>query len=325
MADWEWRNEEEQEKGQKEKKYVTRREFYLCFFLLLAVLVLAVFFIGARIQRMGDAISDTVYRVEERFNNRIDSIPRNIEKGVENANHPIYESEMEIVDFDMKAKTAVIRITAVPKEYQEGMEVCFFAECDEAETIEAVAEADEDRTFVAEMLIPLCELAEVRAVLYRNGTEWIQEIGALSIRENVLPRIHAYFPNKSFIHGEDFNRITGEVEVEFTPTSWMWEKGDTTLKNVRTEVFVDETLVQTIPMAETEEGHGEDAVRYTGRMEEFTLRKGETAVYYFKAEDGSGNEYAFLIEMGRLGKDNNYDEVELHEEIGRYKERLTIE
>ena len=51
---------EEQEKTTKEKKYVTRREFRICFILLLAALAFAVAAVEDRISQMQNHLSNQV-------------------------------------------------------------------------------------------------------------------------------------------------------------------------------------------------------------------------------------------------------------------------
>ena len=50
MADWDYRPEEEQ-KEEKEKKYVTRKEFRICFVILLAAIGFATFSINDSIRQ----------------------------------------------------------------------------------------------------------------------------------------------------------------------------------------------------------------------------------------------------------------------------------
>ncbi len=115
MADWDHRPEEEP-KEEKEKKYVTRKEFRICFVLLLAAIGFAAFSVNNSIENMQNHVSNQIYQVGDSINNNISNIPRNIEQGIEDANNPIRESRMEIIDVDEKAKTATIHLTAAPKE-----------------------------------------------------------------------------------------------------------------------------------------------------------------------------------------------------------------
>ncbi|MBQ5709487.1 MAG: hypothetical protein IIV62_05950 [Anaerotignum sp.] len=103
MADWDYRSEEEQKK-EKEKKYVTRKEFRICFVILLAAIGFATFSINDSIRQSRNETSNAIYMMEERFNNRIDSIPRNIEQGIADANNLIGEGYVNMVMWIMKRK-----------------------------------------------------------------------------------------------------------------------------------------------------------------------------------------------------------------------------
>ena len=56
MSDWDYRPEEEQKK-EKEKKYVTRKEFRICFVILLAAIGFATFSINNSIRQSRNEIS----------------------------------------------------------------------------------------------------------------------------------------------------------------------------------------------------------------------------------------------------------------------------
>ena len=103
-----------EKKEEKEKKYVTRKEFRICFVILLVAIGFATFSINDSIRQSRNETSNAIYMMEERFNNRIDSIPRNIEQGIADANNPISEGYMEMVHVDYEAKTATLSLTIVP-------------------------------------------------------------------------------------------------------------------------------------------------------------------------------------------------------------------
>ena len=301
MEDWDYRPEEEQQE-EKEKKYVTRKEFRICFVILLAALAFATFSINDSIRQSRNEISSDIYRVEEQIRNTINNIPYNIEKGIEDANNPISEGYMEMIDVDYDAKTVTLRMTVVPKEYQDGMTVHFFVSCDGNESMKVNAVAQEDRTFIAEYKVPYCDRAEVKAVLRKGNTEYLKLIGSESIYSQIMPEFHGTFPG-SVTYGANVHRFNRTVELRMHAPGWMTEDGAFVLSNVKTVVEIDGKTVMTVPMEETDRDYY--SASYVAELEEFKLRTGEKLKVYCTAEDNSGRKYTYVVERGEALK-NDY-------------------
>ncbi|MBR5816018.1 MAG: hypothetical protein IKY38_01185 [Anaerotignum sp.] len=301
MADWDYRPEEEP-KEEKEKKYVTRKEFRFCFVILLAAIGFATFSINDSIRQSRNETSNAIYMMEERFNNRIDSIPRNIEQGIADANNPIDKGYAVMTDVDYDAKTATLSLSVVPKEYQEGMTVHFFVSCDGNEAMKVNAVAQEDRTFVAECDVPYCERAEVKAVMRKGNTEYLKYIGNESIYDRVYPQGHGMFPG-SVSYGNGVHRFNRMVELQVSAPDWIAGKEEFALKNVTAVVEIDGKAVMIIPMVEREKYHY--GAYYEVQLEEFKLREGEKLKVYCTAEDDGGRKYTCIVEQGEAMK-NDY-------------------
>ena len=312
MADWDYRPEEEQ-KEEKEKKYVTRKEFRICFVILLAALAFATFSINDSIRQSRNEISSDIYRVEEQIRNTINSIPYNIEKGIEDANNPISEGYMEMIDVDYEAKTVTLRMTVVPKEYQDGMTVHFFVSCDGNESMKVNAVAQEDRTFIAECDLPYCDYAEVKAVLRKGDTEYLKLIGSESIYSQIMPEFHGFFGGSTSF-GAGVHRFNRTVELRVYAPDWMTRNSLFTLKDVTTVVEIDGKTVMTVPMEEQERRY--DYAMYTAELEEFKLRAGEKLKVYCMAEDNGGRKYTYVVERGEALKNDYIAEEPAWHEAG---------
>ncbi len=319
MADWDYRPEEEQEK--KEKKYVTRKEFRICFVILLAAIGFATFSINDSIRQSRNEISRDIYRVEEHISNTINSIPRNIEQGIEDANNPIREGYMELVDVDYDTETATLRMTVHPKEYQEGMAVHFFVSCDGGEAVKVNATAKPDRTFVAECEVPYCDRAEVKAVLRKGDTEYLKLIGSESIYSQIMPEFHGFFSGSTSF-GNGVHRFNRTVELRVYAPDWMTRNSLFTLKDVMAVVEIDGKTVMTVPMEELERRYDHAACEV--QLEEFKLREGEKLKVYCTAEDNGGRKYTYIVEQGEALK-NDYIAEEPAWLDGGTDPRLTIE
>ena len=327
MADWDYRPEEEQ-KEEKEKKYVTRKEFRICFVILLAAIGFAVVSINNRIDQMQNNVSNRVYQSEQQIGNLINNIPRNIEQGIEEANNPIRESSMEIIDVDEKAKTATIRMTAAPKEYVNGMTVKFMVSCDGGEKMEVPAAAGNDRTYTAELTLPYCDMVSATVHLQKNGVENICRMPDVYMNEMVLPVFNGRWSGSiGWMASQDFVTFDGEILVDVNTPQWLMRKDKGTsfaLKDTKLEVYVDGKLHQTRPAIARfqDEYNKEYRADFTGenkiKLEEF-----QKIEFVFKAEDSNGLKYSYLAEMGTWTQKDGYDSNDYWEMPD--EDKLTIE
>lgn len=307
MAEWDYRPEEE-----KQKKYMTRKEFRICFVILLAAIGFATFSINDSIRQMQNHVSNQVYQAEDRINSTINSIPRNIEQGIEDANNPILESAMKIADVDAKTKTATIFMTATPKEYVDGMTMKFLVSCDDAEAVEVPAVAGIDRVYTAELTVPFCDVVSAIAHLQKNGMENICQMPDVYVNTAVLPTFNGRWSGSiGWMANQDFVTFDGEILVDVVTPEWFMLKDKGTsfdLKNEKMEVYVDGKLYKTLPAIARfwDEHDCEYRTDVTGdskiKLEEF-----KEIEFVFKAEDSNGLKYSYLAEMGTWTQKDGYD------------------
>lgn len=327
MADWDYRPEEEQ-KEENPKKYVSRKEFYICFVILLGALAFATFAMEDRMEQVQNYVSNQVYQMEERVNSTINSIPRNIEQGIEDANNPIRESNMEIVDVDAKARTARIRMTAAPKEYVDGMTMKFLVTCDDAEAMEVPAKAGSDRTFTAETEVPFCGVASATVHMRKGGTEYIQSVTGLNIENIVLPYFNGNWGGSvSWQASQDFVTFDGDITVDVSTPEWLMNKdkgASFQLKDEKIEVYIDGKLKKTMPAirVSNDEYFREYLVSLTGENR-IQLKGGREIEFVFKAEDNNGLNYSYLVEKGNWHQGEGYENDAIWNMTD--EERLTIE
>ena len=327
MADWDYRPEEEQ-KEEKPKKYVSRKEFYICFVILLGALAFATFAMEDRMEQVQNHVSNQVYQMEERVNSTINSIPRNIEQGIEDANNPIRESNMEIVDVDAKARTARIRMTAAPKEYVDGMTMKFLVTCDDAEAMEVPAKAGSDRTFTAETEVPFCGVASATVHMRKGGTEYIRSVTGLNIENIVLPYFNGNWGGSvSWQASQDFVTFDGDITVDVSTPEWLMNKdkgASFQLKDEKIEVYIDGKLKKTMPAirVSNDEYFREYLVSITGENR-IQLKGGREIEFVFKAEDNNGLNYSYLVEKGNWHQGEGYENDAIWNMTD--EERLTIE
>lgn len=329
MADWDYRPEEEQ-KEEKPKKYVTRKEFYICFIILLGALAFATFAIEDRINMAQNYVANQVYQTEDRISSTINSIPRNIEQGIEDANNPIRESNMEIVDVDLKGRTATIRMTASPKEYVDGMTMKFLVSCDGAEAVEVPATAGNDRVFAAETEVPFCGVASATVHMKKGGTEHIQSVTGVNVENMVLP----YFSGNrggsvTWQASQDFVTFDGDIWVDVSTPEWLMnrDKGASfDLKDEKMEVYVNGKLHKTLPLEIVhEDEYTRSYLAYINGENKIKLKNGKEIAFIFKAEDNNGLKYSYAVEKGTWDENNGYIAEEPAWSTDGADPRLTIE
>lgn len=301
---WDYRPEEEQEQEKKEKKErkgVSRREFYICFVILLAVLIWRT---GALAQSMRTQENNAEYILQrlDDVSSQVINISAEVAEGVERANSPIGESYYEITDVDWQERTATLRFTATPKQYQAGAtSMRFFLSCDGGEPMAIDAAAGENRIFTAEKEIPFCSSVSVTAAMRLGDTEYTENLGEMNIEGYVYPYFSGYFSGTyQWAHDATEANVSGEVRVDVTASDWMQNENQSLeLKNPRAELYLDGKRLQSVPMeVEMDEFYWKS---YVGELEdEFRLKEGHILEVIFKAEDADGTKYTYLLERTHI-------------------------
>ncbi len=302
MADWEYRNEEEkQEKQPKERKAVTRLEFYICIALLLGFVFFQSLSIRDRINQAERYIGNSYTAELHGLQNQIANIPNGIENALEEAERILRAHSVEIVAVDLDRQTATLRMTAIPKEYQDGMELLFFVSCDGGASVCVPAGAGADRIYAAELEVDICKEALVNVHIQRNGVEQIQSIGGVDVEWQVLPRFDGYWVGSlSYAANADHAMCSGDMEVMIEKPGWL-ENEDFLLGNMRKEIRIDGETVRSIPLCEGEWVEIQSNHHYFRDEEEketIRIEDGQTIEFIFKAEDNHGLKYTYLVERG---------------------------
>lgn len=304
MADWEERTEQEQ-KEKKEKKYVTRRDFYGCVLLFAVVIFAQSISIKGQIQQARDNINNAIYTEANSIENSIGGISDRVARGIEDANNPISSGELQIAAVDMQKKKATIRMTAVPKEYQKGMTLRFIVSGNDGEEKQSVSAAmGEDCIFTAETEIPFYDTIAVTAYLQKGDTEYLREIDNIPVADMVLPYFQGSW-NGSISWTEAGNRLEldGDIDVYATAPEWLLQNSKTvdfSLRDAKVEVYLNGKLYRTIPAECAAEDEttvychsslsGEDKLVLEGK-------EGKVEIF-FKAKDKNGIQYSYLAESG---------------------------
>lgn len=317
------RKREEVQEEQKEKTYVTRREFYICFLILLAVIFWNSHGVESKLEQQIISGSRNASQKLDHITSQIYGFSSEIEE----ADNPLRESDMQIVAVDMKEKTATLRMMAMPKEYQEGMGITFFVSCDGAEAVEVSATAGKDRTFTAEVTVPFCGEAMVSANVKKGDTEYLEDMGGVSIEGEVLP---SFTGNRSggcsWNTNDSFMTLDGEIFVDISLPSWLGNEGTFDLKKEQVEVYIDGKKSKTVPAKEEiADPFYHSYVASFRETDAIRLERGKTIEFIFRAEDANGLRYRFVVERGFWNGEDGYVAEEPAESRYGSNPNLTIE
>ncbi|MGN1231520.1 MAG: hypothetical protein ACI4TP_06430 [Anaerotignum sp.] len=298
-----WKREEGQGK-QKEKTYVTRREFYICFLVLLAVIFWRTGSVVDRIREQENNISNHINARIDYINSQILGISDSVAEGVEKANSPLGECVFEIADVDLKEKTVLLRFMAIPNQVQEGnTSLQFHLSCDGAEPVSIPGKLGADHHFTAEQKITLCDAVAVTATMQMGDTTYLSDLGEMGLRGTVYPFFSGYFGGSyTWTNGVEDAAVQGEIRVEVQPGDWMQNhQQNLILKNPTAEIYVDGKRVQRHSM-QTEQDDFYMATYIYEIEETFQVSDGQTIEVFFKAEDENGLKYTYLVDRSRLCK-----------------------
>ena len=302
----------QEEKTKKEKHFVTRREFYICMVILLVVVFWQGNKISYQIQDKGNEIQN---HLQSSLSSQIGDIPNGIEMAMEEADYPLQEGSVTVVDADRKKKTAMIAIKAVPKTYKDGMTMTFFLACDGKESILIEAERKEDRSFVANKEIPLCQEVEVKAVIRQGDTEQIQLVDRIDgLQDSLYPSIHGNI-SYSIHYGSKPTLSFGECQVYFAPpenTAWLEEDTENfQLREAKAEVFCNGKHIEKIPLKRVEDISYESQVYEGTGTKKFIPKEGDEITVIFKGVARTGVQYQYILEKGHWSiKENSQGEFE---------------
>ncbi len=326
-----------EEKKKKERNTggtVTRLEFYSCMVLvLLAVLSLAVVVNNAAERRLWDAVvrlerraTETELTMSRLAGETMDYVYNVAEEMEQRREYILISHSMQVIGVNHKTGTMRLSLSAYPKEYTDGMEGTFYVCRDSIEEFEVPGVFDENGVLRAEAELPMCRWVYANVSLRMGNSEKRQTLGEMEVTESMtMPEFAGRW--KEFSHdiedGEDTLMGTMEVEADFPYK-------EAALQDCMLEIQKDGKTVQTVPMeraAIDPEAIPRQNPKYYGRIQEpILLEEGCDIAFFFKAEDGDGAKYTYLVQKGTLdAKTGRYIVRKAVEGADLNEQKLTIE
>ena len=325
-----------EEKKKKERSAggtVTRLEFYSCMVLLI---VLMLWLNLAAEQRMSKIVMDMADRADQmelvvsrHAGDIMDNVRRTAEEMERRREYILISHSMQVIGVNHKTGTVRLALSANPKEYSEGMEGTFYVGRDEIEEYVVPGVFNAEGILCAEIELPLCKWVNASVGLRTGDNEKRQSMGEMEITESMtMPGFEGRWKEFSHDTENETDTLTGVMEIEADfPEEW----GDrVTLRNCMLEVQMDGKTIQTVPMesaAIDPEAIPRQKPKFHGRIEEpVLLEEGCDIAFFFKAEDGDGAKYIYLVQEGTLdAKTGRYIVRKAVEGADLNGQKLTIE
>lgn len=305
-------SEKEKRERLKASGNVTRLEFYIG---IAFVMVFVLFVADMAYKAVERQIWKSVVRLENRAEQTeqtmnslagetMDYVYNVVDEAERRRESVLSRHSMRVIGVNHKAGTIRLELTACPKEYSAGMEGTFYVGRDEIEEYIAPGIFDEEGVLCAEIELPLCKWVNANVSLRKDGSEKRQFLGELEITESmVTPKFEGRW--KEFSHDTENGKdtLTGVMEVEMDLRG-DWRGGSITLSDCMLEVQKDGETIQTVPMegaAIDPEAMPPQNPKFHGRIQEpVLLEEGCEIAFFFKAMDGNGAKYTYLVQKGTL-------------------------
>lgn len=296
-------------------------------------------------------LSYAINNVSNNVNRQIDGIANRVETILNEQNALAADFDVSVVSVNAEEQTVTLQVFAVPKTYEEGMQVEFIAEVDagaEGGIVRAEGRLQEDARFSAELTCPLTnEGITVSAVFLRGDVRETQVLDMVDYIYNAtMPQLNisSFGEWKEAKAGEPFALL----DVDATVNYWAGEDVYPVIPEkpyftrIRVGLFVNRSLVV---WAEPREGsfqptpttgmsaHAWESVEMMPTVQEghawyafpegytVTFEEGDAVCIAAVAEDQFGNEYLFrdatLMLASSAGDDGwVQDESSIKEGVG---------
>lgn len=196
---------------------------------------------------------------------------------------------------------------AVPKEYVDGMEVMFYADCSDGTKVSVKGEQTETMSFTGKVEIPLCESVAMRVTLKKDGVTQIQEIAQDQVRDRMVLHVDGSWGGSYGYRGGTVN-TEGAVSVSLDGN---YEADLTPLQKVEVVIYTGGKQWKRLPM-DVQEFVGCSGISQEVVVNEtIPLEVGESLQMNIEAEDSNGFRYRKIV-MKTKFKENGETVDEWH-------------
>jgi len=277
-----------QQEPVKVEKEVEKREKSLKNIKRICLIVLSILFVWlcmSAIKLRFDQLEEKMSSVNMRLN-AIDNydVANELRSVLEKQAAVLTSSDWDIKMIDKETKKVELTVSVVPKEYVEGMEVTFYADCSDGTKVSVKGEQNDSMKFVGKMEISLCDSMDMRVTLKKGDVTQIEEIGSDAVRDRFVMDFHADWLG-ACAYRDGVVNMDGQVKIELNgyEDEYGGEQNRNTMKKLEVVLYVADKewkrlpvemeqaeatsyypeVKETIPLEAKEAGKGGEAFKMT--------------------------------------------------------------
>jgi len=193
---------------------------------------------------------------------------------------------------EKETKDVELTISVVPKEYIEGMEVVFYADCSDGTKLSVKGKETEAMKFVGKVEVPFSKLVNITVTMKKDDVTQIQQILSDTVQGRFVLDIDGDWTGSYGHHGRTL-QTDGEVALDLKS---IYEQNLRAMKKLELVIFVDEKEWKRFPMKIEKDGEDRYTISYyTELKENIPLEVDEDWKMIIEGEDRYGIHYRKVV------------------------------
>ena len=287
---------EQEVQKKKEKRLLTRREFYTGCIILLLCLV----WTGRNIQTRIDRMENNILNQVSETTSEVRNISANVYSAMEQKNDPLTEREAFLAGADREKGTLRLSAGVLPKNYREGMQVTFLLTVNEGDTLKFAGKETADRHFVLNEEIPFSDsLVLYAAVPTADGENMTELYRAEGISVGLLPQV-SFQPSMTITPEKDREGaevVLREAELSVDPPRLLGGEGFLPPRELRLTVFINGKKKAENTLEKVFDDPSVGVYNMTEELK-FTMKKGDSLEYRLNGTNKDGTPFKQTFEKG---------------------------
>jgi len=280
------------------KASISRKEFYIVAIILGLLIFNGFKGVNQRTERMERNVCGEM----DRISTQIQHISSNVQNTLEEQDSILESSHIDVMDVNVTNKKVLLKLSVLPKEYTDNMKLFFQVSCDGGAPVIAEGIKMEGVAYTAELEIPLCDTANITAILDYGNIKKVQDMGAESIKEQFVLNMDC------MLHGS-YSYQNQTVYLDQTVTGNIYSKEQkegnkgVTNKMEKLDVilYADNKEVKRIPVVLKR--RNSDTTSFDVPVkEEIPLEEGKSFEIRVEGKDSLGFSYRELVQKTTFNK-----------------------
>jgi len=218
--------------------------------------------IDERFNQLEEGI-DTAYNIMGYISNQ--DVANEVHSVLEGKTFLLASTDWNIKMRDKDTKKVGLTMIVVPKEYVQGMEVDFSADCSDGAKLSVKGEEREEMNFVGKLEVPFSELVNIYVTMKKGDVVQTQQILSDTVEENFVLDVRYDWMGKCVYHGGVVN-MNGQVKVDDELDS-RYEENLRALKNLDVVLYVANKEWKRLPVETGQDEKSYNGISVSPRME----------------------------------------------------------